>query len=55
MKVKNEILEEVWKIKDEMGKKYSFDVEKIGRTLKEKQKARNGRLVNLHQQKKDAA
>jgi hypothetical protein len=32
MRVKNEILEEVWKNKDEMGKKYSLDVEKIDQT-----------------------
>lgn len=55
METKNEILEEIWRIKDDMGKEYSYDIEKMGKALKEKQRSRKAQVVNLRQQKSDAA
>ena len=51
--MKNEILEELWKIKDQLAKENDYDIEKLVKRLRAKEKA-EGNVVNLTLQAKTA-
>lgn len=45
--MKNEILSELWKIKDEIAQKYDYDVRKLADALMDKEKKEKHKIVNL--------
>jgi hypothetical protein len=44
--MKNEILEAVWKIKDEIGEEHDFDIDSITHDLKKRGKKHHKDIVN---------
>jgi len=53
--MENEILEEVWKIKDEISKKYDFNIDKLVKDLKRAEKGHKERIVDLSKKARKAA
>jgi hypothetical protein len=53
--MENEILEEVWKIKDEIAKKYDFNIDKMVKDLKKAEDGHKERIVDLSKKTKKAA
>jgi hypothetical protein len=53
--MKNEILEEVWRVKDEMAKKYDFNIDKMVKGLRKSEKEHKERTVDLSKKAKKAA
>ncbi len=51
--MKNKILEELWKVKDQLAEDYSYDIEKLVKGLRVKEKA-EGNVVDLTLQTKIA-
>jgi hypothetical protein len=51
--INDSIVNEVRKIRDELSKKFNYDVDAIFSDLREKQKKYGNRLVNLREQRKD--
>ena len=51
--MKDEILSELWKIKDEIAKKYDYNVYKLAYALMEKEKKEKRKIIklNIHQNK----
>ena len=45
--MENEVLEELWKSKDEIAESYGYDIEKLSRGLREKQKLESAEIVDL--------
>lgn len=50
--INDSIVNEVRKIRDELSKKFNYDVDAIFSDLREKQKKYGNRLVNLREQRK---
>ncbi len=53
--MKNEILEEVWKIKDEIAEEHNFNIDSIAKNLIEKQKKHKKNIVNYSKKIKKVA
>ncbi len=53
--MKNELLEEVWRIKDEMAGNYGFNIDKIVQNLKNREKEHRKKVVNFSKDVKKAA
>ena len=53
--MRNEILEEVWKIKNEMAKKHNFNIDMMVKELKRAEKEHAKRIVDLSKKAKNAA
>jgi hypothetical protein len=51
----NEILEEVWKIKDEISKRYDCNIDKMVKNLKKAEEGHKERIVDLSKKAKKAA
>lgn len=51
--MKNEILEELWKVKDQLAEDYGYDIEKLVKGLRAKEKT-EGNVVDLTLQTKTA-
>lgn len=49
--INDHIVNEVRKIRDELAKKFNYDVDKIFSDLREKQKKYGSRIVNLREQR----
>ena len=45
--MQNEILEELWKVKDEMAKKNEYNLDKLAYLLKEKEKTEKRKIVDF--------
>jgi len=45
--MKNEVLEEVWRVKDALAAKYNYDVHAMFRDLREREKTSDHRYVDL--------
>lgn len=45
--MKNELLEEIWKVKDEIGKENGYDINKLAHLLRKKQNDRKAKTVNF--------
>jgi hypothetical protein len=53
--MKNEILEELWKAKDELSEEYGNDIDALAKALKEKEKNEAKLVVDLSHAVKAAA
>lgn len=53
--MKNEILEELWKVKDDLGEEYGYDIDALAKALIEKEKNEPDLPVDLSRNKKAAA
>ncbi len=53
--MKNEILEELWKAKDELGQKYGNNVDALAKALKTKEKDEKNNVIDLSNDRKAAA
>jgi ATP-dependent Zn protease len=53
--MKNEILEELWKAKDELGEEYGNDIDALAKALIEKEKNESNHIIDLSHNKKAAA
>lgn len=51
--MKNEVLEEIWNIKNQIGKENGYDINRLIGKLRRNQKNSTTRVVNLSKQKKD--
>ncbi len=48
--MKNELLEELWKIKDQVAHEYGYDIEKLVEGLRKKEKSKEGqRPINIRE------
>lgn len=47
--MKDEIIEQVWRAKDAIGKKYNYDVRKLAENLRKRERASGAVIVNLRQ------
>ncbi len=45
--VSDEVLREVWRIKDELSESYGYDIEKLFADIQKKQRLSGRRIVNL--------
>lgn len=45
--MKNEILEELWRVKDELAAKHNYDINAMFRDLREREKTSGHRLVDF--------
>ncbi len=45
--MKNEILEEIWRVKDQIASENDYDIDKIAALLQEKEKTNQANLVDL--------
>ena len=45
--MENEVLEELWKSKDEVAESHGYDIEKLAKALREKQKLESAEIVDL--------
>jgi hypothetical protein len=52
--VENEILGELWKIKDEIASENNFDIDAIAAKLREKERNEKQKVINLSRSKKAA-
>jgi hypothetical protein len=46
--MKDEIIEQVWRIKDAMAKKYKYDVRALAKDLQKRERSSTAVIVNLH-------
>jgi hypothetical protein len=46
--MKNEIIQEVWKVKDAISAKHRYDVKRLVAHLRSEQKSQGTRVVDLH-------
>jgi len=46
--MKDEIIEQVWRIKDAMAKKYHYDVRALAKDLQKRERSSTAVIVNLH-------
>jgi ATP-dependent Zn protease len=53
--MKNEILDELWKVKDELSEEYGNNIETLAKALLEKEKKDSSRTIDLSDKKKAAA
>jgi hypothetical protein len=53
--MKNEILEELWKVKDTLSEKYGNNVDSLADALKTKEKDETNRVIDLSRNQKAAA
>jgi hypothetical protein len=53
--MKNEILEEIWKIKDEIAGEHDFNIDSIAKNLMKKEKKHKKNIVNYTKKAKKAA
>jgi hypothetical protein len=53
--MKNEILEELWKSKDDIAKKYNYNIRRIVTELKRKEKKENVPIVDFSKGEKTAS
>ncbi len=53
--MKNEILEELWNIKDQVAKESNYDIEKLAKNLRIKEKEGNATVVDLTLKKTDTS
>jgi len=53
--MKNEILEELWKVKDQVAHEYGYDVEKLAKELRKKEKEVKSSVIDLTLQTKSVA
>ncbi|MBF0548066.1 MAG: hypothetical protein HQM08_26750 [Candidatus Riflebacteria bacterium] len=51
--MKNEIMEELWKIKDELAQENDFDVAELVKTLRKKEKRLKGYIVDFSDEQED--
>lgn len=47
--MKDEIIEQVWRAKDAIGKKYHYDVRKMAEDLRKRERSSGALIVNLRQ------
>ena len=45
--MKNEILEELWRIKDQVAREYEYDIDKLAKRLRDKEKEAKAPVVDL--------
>lgn len=50
--MKNEIMEELWAVKEQMAREYDYDIDAMGKAYLEKQQARKQQKLNLREQRK---
>jgi hypothetical protein len=50
--MKNEILEELWKVKDQVANEYGYNIEKLAKGLRTKEKEAKATVVDLTRQVK---
>jgi len=48
--MKDEIIEQVWRAKDAIGKKYNYDVRKLAENLRKRERTSGAVIVNLRQE-----
>jgi hypothetical protein len=53
--MKNEILEELWKVKDELGEKYGNNIDALAKALKTKEKDETNKVIDLSHNERAAA
>ncbi|MFQ5456670.1 MAG: hypothetical protein ACE5EA_10815 [Nitrospirota bacterium] len=53
--MKNEILEELWKVKDQLAHEYDYDIEKLAKELCKKEKKTGTSVIDLTLQSKSVA
>ncbi len=53
--MKNEILEELWKIKDQIAREYEYDIDKLANDLHAKEAKEKGPVVDFTQAKPTTA
>jgi hypothetical protein len=53
--MRNEILEELWKTKDDLGEKYGNNVDSLASALRKKEKNESTKVIDLSQDQKAAA
>jgi hypothetical protein len=53
--MKNEILEELWKVKDDLGEKYGKDIDALANALKKKENDETAKVIDLSRDQKAAA
>ena len=46
--MKDEVLQEVWKVKDELGERHNYDVRRLAEALKAKEGTSGHIIVDLH-------
>ena len=54
LKMSDEIIEELWRIKDSIAREHGYDIEALVAYLQSKEKAEGRRIVNLSAMKKTA-
>jgi hypothetical protein len=52
--MKNEILEEIWRVKDALAAKYNYNIEAMFRDLREREKTSGHRYVDLSKPRRKA-
>lgn len=50
--MKDEILEELWKSKDEVAKEYGYDIDRLVKELREKEKKETAPIIDLAYKRK---
>ena len=53
--MENEILEELWNVKDSIAEENNFDIDKLAKKLKEEQENNKHKSTDLSQQEKKVA
>ena len=53
--MKNEILEEIWKVKDEIAQEHDFNIDSIAKNLMKREKKHIKKIVNYSKKAKKAA
>ena len=53
--MKNEILNEIWKIKDEIAGEHDFNIDSIAKNLMKNEKKHSNKIVNYSKKVKKAA
>ena len=51
----DEVIEELWRIKDDMGREHGYDVARLAADLQSKQREEGQRVVDLRAVRKDDA
>ncbi len=51
----DEIISEVWQIKDTIGKEFNYNIRSLGAELRKRQKTKDKQIVNLSFQRKKIA
>lgn len=53
MNMKDEVLEEVWKVKDDLAARYNYDVRRLAEALKAKEGASGHPILDLRSREKN--